>query len=216
MISDSVPPRNYPFKTITTIATSFYEVVYGSPCGRAEKVCLFILPCLALRKTGLVLKRTVVILSWVALKRTHTVIATSTTTATTTKTISPQTNAILNSYFSWTKHGHRSDGTLGTIKCNTQYLYILRRGAAEWLWTRVIWEKNTYHRITVFPAFIACCTFLSSELQRGYIWLKIVSEINMVKRTWLSSFLFKVTQVFKVIPCSHNFWGNSNIFQWQF
>ena len=22
----------------------FYEVVYGSPCGRPEKVCLFILP----------------------------------------------------------------------------------------------------------------------------------------------------------------------------
>ena len=48
-----------------------YEVVYGSPCGRPEKVCLFILPWLALR-TGLVLKRTVVILSWVALKRTWT------------------------------------------------------------------------------------------------------------------------------------------------
>ena len=46
------------------------EVVYGSPCGRPEKVCLFILPWLALRWTGLVLKRTVVILSWVALKRT--------------------------------------------------------------------------------------------------------------------------------------------------
>ena len=48
-----------------------YEVVYGSPCGRPEKVCLFIPPWLALR-TGLVLKRTVVILSWVALKRTWT------------------------------------------------------------------------------------------------------------------------------------------------
>ena len=47
-----------------------YGVVYGSPCGRPEKVCLFILPWLALRRTGLFLKRTVVILSWVALKRT--------------------------------------------------------------------------------------------------------------------------------------------------
>ena len=28
-----------------------YEVVYGSPCGRPEKVCLFILPWLALRRT---------------------------------------------------------------------------------------------------------------------------------------------------------------------
>ena len=43
-----------------------YGVVYGSPCGRPERVCLFILPWLALRRTGLVLKRTVVILSWVA------------------------------------------------------------------------------------------------------------------------------------------------------
>ena len=34
------------------------EVVYGSPCGRPEQVCLFILPWLALRRTGLVLKRT--------------------------------------------------------------------------------------------------------------------------------------------------------------
>ena len=41
-------------------------------CGRPEKVCLFILPWLALRRTGLVLKRTVVILSWVALKRSWT------------------------------------------------------------------------------------------------------------------------------------------------
>ena len=47
----------------------YYGVVYGSPCGRPEKVCWFILPwLLALRRTGLVLKRTVVILSWVALK----------------------------------------------------------------------------------------------------------------------------------------------------
>ena len=49
-----------------------YEVVYGSPNGRPEKFCLFILPWSALRRTGLVLKRTVVILSWVALKRTWT------------------------------------------------------------------------------------------------------------------------------------------------
>ena len=29
-----------------------YGVVYGSPCGRPEKFCLFILPWLALRRTG--------------------------------------------------------------------------------------------------------------------------------------------------------------------
>ena len=48
-----------------------YGVVYGSPCGRPEKVCLFILSWIALRRTGLVLRRTVVMLSWVALKRTE-------------------------------------------------------------------------------------------------------------------------------------------------
>ena len=30
----------------------YYGVVYGSPCGRPEKVCWFILPWLALRRTG--------------------------------------------------------------------------------------------------------------------------------------------------------------------
>ena len=56
--------------TITSVSKTLYGVVYGSPCGRPEKVCLFILPWLARRRTGWVLKRTVVILSWVALKRT--------------------------------------------------------------------------------------------------------------------------------------------------
>ena len=46
-----------------------YGVVYSSPWGRPENGCLFILPWLAPRRTGLGLKRTVGILSWVALKK---------------------------------------------------------------------------------------------------------------------------------------------------
>ena len=35
-----------------SIHFDYYGVVYGSPCGRPEKVCLFTLPWLALRRTG--------------------------------------------------------------------------------------------------------------------------------------------------------------------
>ena len=36
---------------IQILVQRFYAVVYGSPCGRPEKVCWFILPWLALRRT---------------------------------------------------------------------------------------------------------------------------------------------------------------------